>query len=147
MQLIENPPELPLRSLSSQGVLYRPLQDIEVYVEDEGSEVFYEELISRLLDHNHQIIKVFPLRGRENVLAECQVYNEKHPALFIIDGDLSWVAGEPQPNHDHLFVNQCYCVENYLVCENAITEIAFENSGSMPRQEIRGCKKVCVNGH
>ncbi|MGE0918602.1 DUF4435 domain-containing protein [Trichlorobacter lovleyi] len=136
--LPESLPEIPQRSLTSQGVLYRPLQEIEVFVEDEGSEVFYEELIYRLLDKKHRIVKVFPLRGRLNVISECQNYCDKHPALFIIDGDLSWVAGEPQPNIDRLFVNQCYCIENYLICENAAVEIAFENCGKDSREDIKG---------
>lgn len=135
--LLESPPEIPQRSLTSQGVFYRPLQEIEVFVEDEGSEVFYEELIYRLLDKKHRVVKVFPLRGRLNVITECQNYNDKHPALFIIDGDLSWVAGEPPLNIDRLFVHNCYCIENYLICENAASEIAFENCGAFSREYIK----------
>lgn len=132
----ECPPELPQRSLTSQAVLYRPLQDIEIYVEDEGSEVFYKELLTRLLGQHKKVLKVFPLRGRKNVLLECESYKDKNPAMFIIDGDLSWVVGEPQPNYNHLFINQCYCIENYLICENAMVEVAFENCGKLSRQEI-----------
>ncbi|ADN78373.1 DUF4435 domain-containing protein [Geobacter sulfurreducens] len=133
----ESLPELPQRSLTSQGVLYRPLQDIEVYVEDEGSEVFYEEILYRLIDRKHRIVKVFPLRGRENVVSECQNYNDNRPALFIIDGDLTWAAGVPDLSIDRLFTHQCYCIENYLICENAAIEVAFENSGTISRDKIK----------
>lgn len=129
-------PSFPQRSLTSQGVLYRPLQDVEIYVEDEGSEVFYHELLSRLVGPEIRIYKVIPLRGRKNVLLECEAHEGEHPALFIIDGDLSWVSGEPQPNHPDLFVNPCYCIENYLICEQAMLEVAYESNGKLPRETV-----------
>ena len=77
-------PEIPQRSLSSQGVLYRPLQDIEVFVEDEGCEVFYEELLGRLIGDECRVFKVFALGGRLKVSEECARHKGNSPALYII---------------------------------------------------------------
>jgi len=130
-------PKFPQRSLMSQGVLYRPLQDVEVYVEDEDSETFYGELLSRLVAPDIRICRVIPLGGRTNVLKECYTYADSHPVLFIIDGDLPWVSGQESLSHPNLFVNPCYCVENYLICEHAMTEVAYENSGKQPKDTIQ----------
>jgi hypothetical protein len=130
-------PQLPDRALTSRGVLYRPLQDIEVYVEDEDSEVFYTELLLRLIGTEVQINRVFALRGRERVLEECRKFHGTHRAIFIIDGDLDWVAGKPIPLIQKLFVHQCYCVENYLFSETAMLEVIVESSGRLSREEAR----------
>lgn len=131
MSLTAGIPKFPERSLSSKAVLYRPLQDIDIYVEDEGSEIFYTELLRRLVDDSARIATVIPLRGRENVVKKAQAHTGSRPAIFLIDGDLHWVADLPIPSLPNLFVHPCYCVENYLFCEQAMIEIAIENHGAM----------------
>src|SRR4030043_246008 len=88
-------PRFPDRALMSRGVLYRPLQDIEIYVEDQDSEVFYSELLARLVYSEVRLNKVFALRGKQRVLEECRRFTGPARAIFIIDGDLAWVAGIP----------------------------------------------------
>jgi hypothetical protein len=130
-------PRFPDRALMSRGVLYRPLQDIEVYVEDEDSEVFYTDLLTRLVSAEVRIKKVFALRGKERVLEECRRFKGIDNAIFIIDGDLDWVAGKPSPEIERLFIHQCYCVENYLFCEAAMVEVIVENHGMLTRENAR----------
>ena len=145
------PPAYPSRSLTSQGVLYRPLQDIEIYVEDENSEIFYTELLSRLVSPEHSIKKIIPLGGRSPVIEECQKYDETHPAIFLLDGDLNWFVEMDLPEHERLYIHPCYSIENYLFNENALIEIIFENHGGITRGEIKDSldwekfKANCVN--
>ena len=124
-------PIYPERALSSKSVLYRPMQDIDIYVEDEGSEAFYTELFNRLVESEVRIATVAPLRGRDNVIKKAAEYSESYPALFLIDGDLYWVAGMTPPAIPHLYVHPCYCVENVLFCERAMVQIVVENRGDM----------------
>lgn len=42
-------PRLPERARSSQAVVLRPLQDIDVFVEDSHSKEFYNVLMGRIL--------------------------------------------------------------------------------------------------
>jgi len=144
-------PEYPERALTSKAVLYRPLQDIDIFVEDEGSEVFYNALLERLVGDRARISCVIPLRGRLNVLKRAGDYADRRPALFLIDGDLEWVAGLPQPSLPHLFVHPCYCVENYLFCERAMIQISVEN-GVMAEDDAKAqlrweslCKRLKDN--
>jgi len=131
------PPVFPQRALASKAVLYRPLQDIDIYVEDEGSEVFYTELLKRLVGRDARIAAVVPLRGRDNVIKKAQEYSASRPALFLIDGDLHWLAGLSLPTHPHIYVHPCYCVENYLFCENAMIQIVVENQGSLKESDAK----------
>jgi len=137
MQAQQAPPQFPNRALPSKAVLYRPLQDIDIYVEDEGGERFYTELLTRLIGDNARIATVIPLRGRQKVVQGAQEYSHSRPALFLIDGDLNWVAGLSLPSYPHLYVHPCYCVENYLFCEKAMIQIAVENSESLTEEEAQ----------
>lgn len=130
-------PRFPDRALISRGVLYRPLQDIEIYIEDEDSEVFYSELLTRLLGGEVRLNKVFALRGKRRVLEECRRFTGPASAIFLIDGDLDWVAGIPLPQMERLFVHQSYCIENYLFCETAMVEIIVESHGRLTRDKAR----------
>lgn len=130
------PPYFPERALPSKAVLYQPLQDIDIYVEDEGSEVFYTELLSRLTENKARIATVIPLRGRENVIKRCTKYSEPRPALFLIDGDLHWLAGLTLPSSKYLYIHPCYCVENYLFCEKAMIQVVAENNGMLKEDEV-----------
>ncbi len=138
MTAAENtPPVFPERALTSKAVLYRPLQDIDIYVEDEGSEVFYTELLKRLVGRDARIATVVPLRGRNNVIKKAEEYSDARPALFLIDGDLHWVAGLSLPTLPHIYVHPCYCVENYLFCEDAMIQIVVENQGTIEDSEAK----------
>lgn len=131
------PPQFPERALQSKAVLYRPLQDIDVFVEDEGCEVFYTELLNRLVGDKIRIETVIPLRGRINVVQKAESYSDSRLALFLIDGDLHWVAGLALPSLPHLYIHPCYCIENYLFCEKAMIQIIVENSGDLTTDEAQ----------
>ncbi|HAS6088093.1 TPA: DUF4435 domain-containing protein [Vibrio vulnificus] len=114
----------------SIGLLYRDLQEIEIYVEDADSEVLYRKLLSRAVS-NVKIRKVIPLYGRQNVIDRCKDYAEEFPALFIIDGDLDLLHGSRISNVTKLFQHRLYCMENYLFCKDAGIEILQDSSGKI----------------
>jgi len=126
-------PEKALRSLSS---LFRQLQNVDVFVEDENSEVFYSEFLGRLTDGKFKIVRVFPLRGRENVERACLGFQKsERPTLFIVDGDLDAVYGTAKLPRPLLFRLQTYCIENYLFCPMAATELLLECEAKNSREQ------------
>ncbi|MGY2221369.1 DUF4435 domain-containing protein [Pseudomonas gingeri] len=124
-------PVWPPSALESVGLLYRPLQDLEVYVEDKDSEVFYFELLGRLIPGGKKIKKIIPLNGRGNVLDLCRRYNDSSPALFLIDGDLDLILNIREVGLKNLFQLKSYCIENYLFCMIGSREIIVETSGKI----------------
>lgn len=115
----------PQRATRAIVQLFRPLQDIDIYVEDAGSERFYGELFKRIAPDELRIKRVFPLHGRANVLAQAQLHDcAKRPALFLIDGDFEWVRGEPSP--PNVYRLESYCIENLLISEHAAVQLIFE---------------------
>lgn len=114
----------PSRARTALRKLFEPLQDIDVYVEDTNDEAFYRCLLNSASGGRVSVARVFGLGGRQAVLATATVHDHKtRRALFIIDGDLPWVRGEGPPNIVGLHQHNAYCVENLLICEEALSQL------------------------
>lgn len=114
---------------------------MEVYVEDIGSEVFYTVLLGRLISDKFKIRRVFALGGKDAVLQACKESQSTKkmsmPTIYIVDGDMDFVIGKESKMLNNLFVLNAYCIENYLIDEQAAVEIAFENSGKVEKDVIQ----------
>lgn len=121
----------PPRALGALVTLFKPLQDVEVFVEDRGDEVFYKELLQRAVGDRVRIARVFSLEGRHNVIkaaARSRSAADSRHALYLVDGDLEWVLGRPvsaDPT-SNLFRLNAYCIENLLVDESAAAKVLGE---------------------
>lgn len=119
----------PNRASAAIRKLFEPLQDIDVYVEDENDEAFYRCLLKSAIKDEVNVARVFALGGRDNVIDAAKIHNhQQRRALFIIDGDLSWVKGEPTPKVIGLHCHDAYCVENLILCEEAISLILSQEA-------------------
>lgn len=119
----------PRRASKALVRLFQPLQDIDVFVEDSGDEVFYSELFRRVASSEVTVRRVFSLHGRANVIAAAQAHDfSKRKAMFLIDGDYPWVRGEPAPDIHGLVRLDAYCIENLLIDGEAAVEIVLEET-------------------
>lgn len=112
----------PDRARTAIRKLFEPLQDIDVYVEDIHDEAFYRCLLNHATNDEIKVARVFSLGGRQPVIDAARNHDQAaRRALFIIDGDLSWVKGEPVPAIVGLHCHDAYCIENLIVCEKALS--------------------------
>ena len=131
----------PKRAGAAIRSLFRPLQDIEVYVEDENDEVFYRTLLKRVAEPDIKISRVFSLGNRDAVITAAQAHDHSvKPALFIVDGDLEWVRKLPQPKVKGLHRHNVYCVENLLLCQNAIASLVAQDVVLSEEDAIKAVK-------
>lgn len=129
----------PSRAFAALRALFEPLQDIDVYVEDENDEVFYTHLLSRVMRGEVRIARVFSKTGRDSVVRAAESHDQKQRrALFVIDGDFDWVVGSPAPTIPGLFRIDAYCVENLLVNEAAAICLLMQDA-SMTEEVAREC--------
>jgi len=128
-------PEWPDSALNSLGLVYRELQDIEIYVEDKDSEALYRELLTRSTNSEVNVKKIICLNGRINVVNKCRNYEEDFPALFVIDGDMELLHGEREEPLPRLYQHEVYCVENYIFCPEACVQILMESSGKLVKED------------
>ncbi len=126
------------RALSGLSFLFRPFNDLDVYVEDDASHNLYELLISRILGEQAKVSRVFQLGGREEVIEACR--NDQDPRnrkrLYLIDGDFDILTGQTQPNLKHLYRLSVYCSENLVISEQSIIEVAYECNPNESRESL-----------
>ena len=119
----------PHRALVAIRKLYEPLQDIDVYVEDVGDEAFYTHLLKRLGADEIRIARVFACGNRGAVVDAARTYTGPRKALFLIDGDLEWVTGQPAPTGlGALHRLDAYCIENLLICKDGARFILMQDA-------------------
>lgn len=112
----------------SLPLFYRRFNDIDFYVEDEGNEYFYKELLSKLLDETINVTRVFAIGGKQEIYNKYDNYinsNEEVIKVFILDGDFD-VLLNTKKEDEHLYYLDEYCIENYLLEEEAICIIIKE---------------------
>jgi hypothetical protein len=131
----------PTRAKAALRKLFEPLQEIDVYVEDTNDEAFYRCLLNSATEGKVTVARVFGLGGKAAVLAAAATHDHAaRRALFIVDGDLPWVRGVAPPNIVGLHQHNAYCVENLLICENAVTLLLSEE-GAITEQAAAAALK------
>jgi hypothetical protein len=127
------------RALKAITFLFRPYNDIDIFVEDSTCHNMWELLLNKVLGDRPRVIRIFPLGGKKEVLKACESDQGKsnRPKLYIIDGDLDFVVGKGPPSCKYLYRLNAYNVENLLFSETALIEIAFECMPDLPRVEVQ----------
>lgn len=119
--------------------LFRPYNDIDIYIEDTTCQNMYQVLIGRILSGRAKLRKVFPLGGRPAVISKCSSdqIDAQRRRLYLIDGDFDALFGnQVAPHLKHLYQLKVYCVENILFCEHAACELGCECRTNTPKQDI-----------
>lgn len=126
------------RAVVGLAYLFRPYNDIDIYVEDTTCRNMYEVLFERMLSGKARVVRVFQLGGREEVIRACKSDNADtdRPCLYIIDGDYDVVLGVPAPACQRLYRLNVYCSENLVLTETAVLEVAFECLSNVPRDQV-----------
>ncbi|MFA1686641.1 DUF4435 domain-containing protein [Achromobacter dolens] len=110
-------------------VFHENYNDFDVYIEDTapGYQKIFASLLNRAMGSNVTIERVFPLGSRNTVIetAARELMGEvaRRPAVYLVDGDLYLLAGEIQDLPNNVVVLPRYCVENFLIEENALALI------------------------
>lgn len=124
-----------LKAISGLTALLRKFNDINIFVEDTAGVNMHTIYLGRLLHEatkgKSNIVRVFPLGSRNNVIKKSkdEDFVKKHsPCLFIIDGDIDIICKTKYERVNNLHRLEVYCIENFLFCESALIETAFECS-------------------
>lgn len=100
---------------------------IDIYTEDcDKDKEFYVKLLKRLLADTDVVVNdIHPLGCRRSVIEACRNDTDnRRKKLYVVDGDiyLQFVEKEIIPN---LYILDAYCIENYMICEEAICNLAY----------------------
>ncbi|MBL3598161.1 DUF4435 domain-containing protein, partial [Rhodovulum sulfidophilum] len=121
------------------GHLNSARNDIEIFVEDTANLNVWRSIIQKFLPEGVSFYDPIPLGGRKAVLEECRrdQANDGRKKLYIIDADLDLLMGRPKPRLRHLYRLRAYCVENYLIQEDAFLEAAQIIDPNISKEDAR----------
>ena len=124
------------------SVFYEGYNDFDVYIEDtaEGYPKIFSFMLSRLLPTTVTLEKVFPLGDRNQVVEAARRETEQkshRSSVYIIDGDLYLLAGETTQLPPNVIVLPRYCIENFLIDEQAFLQIMNEESAGLNLDKIK----------
>jgi hypothetical protein len=125
------------QALNAVVYLFKPFNDIDIYVEDKTDLDTYVILLNRMLSPSASLRRLFPLGGRQQVLEACrQDANTNRPALYIIDSDFDLIHGRPAPALPKFHRLNAYCYENLLLSSEALTEFAFQQRPTQTKTDL-----------
>lgn len=114
----------PPRAAKAIGFLKAHSNDIDIFVEDTASPNMWVKLLRRYLPATTKLKSVTSLGNRKAVIAACKVDQgfSNRRRLYITDADIDLMIGSAKPKLKHLYRLRRYCVENYLISQEAIVE-------------------------
>lgn len=130
---------LPKRSPAGQAALdvfYRDFNDVNFYVEDDGQENLFFEILKKLFG-DVSFARIFPLSGKINLLnhAKSRSNSVVNNRIYIADKDFDDILGHIEII-DGVFYLPFFCIENHIVEETALYDVVVESHPRKGRESI-----------
>lgn len=126
------------QSMGAYAALWRPYNDIDIYVEDSSLKGLYERMFQTMLTGLAKVSAIIPLTNRDGVIAEASRLKKDvtRRRFFLIDGDFEWSVGTIKriPN---LYTLRCYSVENLAWDFRSIQIAAQKAAPEMSSGDVR----------
>lgn len=122
----------------SYDIFNLQFNEISFFVEDEYKEESYLCILRKLFP-NIKFEHIYPLGGKNNVIEHASItVNENNKrSIYIVDKDFDDILGTKKNNMENLFYLKKYCIENYLITEEAITRYLVSSKPSINRKHIK----------
>ncbi len=110
-------------ALLSRVLFLASTTEINIFVEDNGKEYVYEEILERLLPNDIKINIIFPTGGKPRLEEAYELFGKSEEygkCFFIADGDFDKALGRTQINAANFVYLEKYNIESYLIDESCI---------------------------
>jgi hypothetical protein len=121
--------------LQGQSVFYVQFNDVDFYVEDEEQENLYFIILRKLLP-DIQLERIFALGGKSIVINHAKNNQSKRKSVYILDKDFDDLL-KIQTVLPNLFYLDAFCIENYLIEEEAAVQYVISEKPKLKQKEIR----------
>lgn len=126
-----------LKEISATFIQYR--NDILIFTEDnDADKEFYVQFYQCLLEGTDIRLNDVTQLGscREVEAAYLRETDFTTPKLYVVDGDIQLLYS-PKEEKPNLFPLHRYCIENYLINENALVETLYLFLGKFKKEKIK----------
>lgn len=131
----------PVRAQRAVASFFVKWNDVDIFVEDTAkyAGTVYTQFIGRILDGRAKVSTIFPLGDKKTVIDACAADTAPggRNRIYLVDGDLDLIAAIPPASMPRLYTHTVYHLENYFICENALTRVLHEENPRLNEEEIR----------
>jgi len=117
--------------------------DIDVFIEDTAKESkkIFTEILRRVMNGSVSIESIFPIGSKPTVIKRCKADqgSRKKRAIYIVDGDYELATSTPKPALLRFYRLNKYCIENYLLDDDAIISVINDSTID---QDIESIAKI-----
>lgn len=130
------------QSMRAYAALWKPYNDIDIYVEDSSLRGLYERMFNRMLAGTAKISSIVPLANRDAVIAEALRLKDDNTRkrFFLIDGDFYWSVGKRRRVRN-LYTLPCYSIENFAWEIEPIRLAAHHTAPQLQNNQIENLLK------
>lgn len=110
-------------ALLSRVLFLASSTELNVFVEDDGKEYEYEEILERLLPDSIKINIIFPTGGKLKLEEAYELFGKSEEygkCFFIADGDFDKALERTQINAPNFLYLEKYNIESYFIDESCI---------------------------
>lgn len=104
---------------ATRYLFYQDLNEINLFIEDEGKEYEYETIFKRLLGAEYTISAIFALGGKPNVVAKFEEFGEISGGIenyYLVDGDFDrYLRPTEMVQNSHFIYLDRYNIESYFL--------------------------------
>lgn len=111
---------------ATEYLFFCDLNDVNIFVEDEGKEYEYETIFKRLLGRKYKIIKILGVGGKvelKKCFEEFGLSNHENPTIkniYIADGDFDrYICPDEMIDSPNFIYLEAYNIENYFIDKKA----------------------------
>lgn len=124
------------------SVFFENYNDLDIYIEDtaQGYSKIFATLLSRAMSSNISLERVYPLGSRGVVIdaAKRSISSARsRDSIYIVDGDLYLLCGEREELPPNVISLPRYCIENFLIEEEAIVSIMNEEAHDLDANRLK----------
>jgi hypothetical protein len=141
--MISHKDSIPTRSrkyLQGQDILWTQFNEINFYVEDEGTENFYYQILKKLFP-DIKFERIFPLGGKDPVIKEAKRNFNNKKNIYLLDLDFDKILNK-KINQENIFYLDRYSIENYVIEKNSIHEFIKEDLTKILDKDIESKFKI-----
>jgi hypothetical protein len=130
------------RSMRAYAALWKPYNDIDIFVEDSSLRGLYERMFNRLLGGRAKVGSIVPLANRDAVVSEAIRLKDDNTRkrLFLVDGDFNWSVGR-RSRVRNLYTLPCYSIENFAWDIGPIHLAAHDAAPQMQNSQVEDLLK------
>lgn len=115
---------------------------VNIYTEDkEEDRQFYVRLLGRLLDGTGCHINDITPLGSFQTVEQASKNNPDPKGIYIIDGDI-YTIFSPKQSTSSLYVLDAYCIENKVIDNDSIVNLAYSLYGQMDMKKLSETLKI-----